>query len=168
MSLPKCKQRPCLEELFLRIQINPPGILWKSVRAHLRCSNTVGAWVLLYPTRSGEPVGLKSSWLSVVFILSVHRVLELPVITEGISVFSELHPQGPDLGSTQLAETRWGPLGESSGQVPSICLPVIQSGLCAPTLSTLQLRACSVPSITHRDFSLLCKPLLVMATHSEV
>lgn len=53
------------------------------------------------------------------------------------------------------------------GQGPSICLPVIKSSLCFPTLSTLYLSACIMPSITRRDFSLLCKPLIVMAAHLE-
>lgn len=55
------------------------------------------------------------------------------------------------------------------GQVPSICLPVIQS--ITPLFSHPEytlVRACITPSVTRGAFSLLCKPLLVMATHSEV
>lgn len=54
------------------------------------------------------------------------------------------------------------------GQVPRICLPVIKSSLCFPTLSTLDLSACIMPSVTLYDFSLLCKLLLVMAAHFKV
>lgn len=54
------------------------------------------------------------------------------------------------------------------GRGPSICSPVIKSRLCFPALSTLYLSACIMPSITRRDFSLLCKPLIVMmAAHSK-
>lgn len=55
----------------------------------------------------------------------------------------------------------------TDGQSPSMCLPVIKSSLCFLILSTLYLSACIIPSITRCDFSLLCKPLLVMATNPE-